>query len=53
MALTDAAVAACNPLEDCKGLIGNDEQQLLEDPLATTALAIFRGCFVTLSNLLE
>ncbi|KAL8698057.1 MAG: hypothetical protein Q9201_006783 [Fulgogasparrea decipioides] len=53
IALTDATVAACNPLKDCKGLISDGGQQLLGDSSATTALAVVCGCLVGLNILLE
>ncbi|KAL8717065.1 MAG: hypothetical protein Q9225_005663 [Loekoesia sp. 1 TL-2023] len=51
VALTDAAVAACNPLKDCKGLINDGGQQLLVRSSATTALAVVCGCLVGLNIL--
>lgn len=51
VALTDAAVAACNPLKDCKGLISDGGQQLLGGSSTTTALAIVCGCLTVLNIL--
>ena len=51
--LTDAAVAACNPLKDCKGLINDGGPRLLGDSMATVALAVTCGCLVGLNILLE
>ena len=52
VALTDAAVAACNPLKDCKGLINDGGQRLLGDSMATSTLAVVCGCLMGLNNLL-
>ncbi len=51
VALTDAAVAACNPLKDCKGLISDGGQRLLGGSSATTALSIVCGWLVGLNVL--
>ena len=53
VALTDAAVAACNPLKDCKGLISDGGQRLLGGSSATTALSIVCGWLVALNILRE
>ncbi|KAL9594511.1 MAG: hypothetical protein Q9219_006993 [cf. Caloplaca sp. 3 TL-2023] len=50
VALTDAAVAACNPLKDCKGLISDGGGKLL-DSAATTALAVLCGCLTSLNTI--
>lgn len=51
VALTDAAVAACNPLKDCKGLISDGGRRLLGDLSATTP-AVVCGFLVGLHNVL-
>ncbi|KAL8904089.1 MAG: hypothetical protein Q9171_007176 [Xanthocarpia ochracea] len=53
VALTDAAVAACNPLKDCKGLISDGGQRLLGGSSATIALSIVCGWLVGLNILRE
>ena len=44
IALTDAAVARCNPLRNCEELINDGGQRLLGASSTTTALAILCGC---------
>ena len=51
LALTDAAVARCNPLKDCKGLISDGGPRLLEGTSTTTILAVVCGCFVGLNDI--
>ena len=50
IALTDAAMAKCNPLKDCKGLISDGGQRLLGASYRTTALAILCGCLAAGNN---
>ena len=50
IALTDAAMASCNPLKDCEGLISNGGQRLLGASSTTTALAILCGCLAGGNN---
>lgn len=50
IALTDAAMAKCNPLKDCKGLISDGGQRLLVASYRTTALAILCGCLAAGNN---
>lgn len=52
VALADAAVAACNPLKDCKGLMSDGGQRSLGVSSAKTALAVVCGCLVG-SNMLS
>ncbi|KAL8916680.1 MAG: hypothetical protein Q9208_008380 [Pyrenodesmia sp. 3 TL-2023] len=52
VALADAAVAACNPLEDCKGLMSDAGQPSPGIASAKTALAVVCGCLVG-SNMLS
>ncbi|KAL9576415.1 MAG: hypothetical protein Q9212_007117 [Teloschistes hypoglaucus] len=52
VALSDAVMAACNPLKDCKGLIGDGKERSLGSSLGTTALSVVCGCLVGVYNLL-
>ncbi|KAI4202063.1 MAG: hypothetical protein LQ350_002852 [Teloschistes chrysophthalmus] len=52
VALADAAVAACNPLKDCKGLISDAGERSLGVSLAATGsvLSVVCGCLVGVYN---
>lgn len=53
VALSDAAMAACNPLKDCKGLISDGGERSLGFSSATTApLSVVCGCLVGVYNFL-
>ncbi|KAL8961513.1 MAG: hypothetical protein Q9193_001943 [Seirophora villosa] len=53
VALTDAAVAGCNPLKDCKGFLSDGGQRSLGASSATTVLAVVCGCLVGLNLFIE
>lgn len=44
IALTDAAIARCNPLEDCKGLLTGGEARSRGFGSMTIASAVLCGC---------
>ncbi|KAL9026358.1 MAG: hypothetical protein Q9196_004967 [Gyalolechia fulgens] len=52
IALADAAMATCNPLKDCTGLISDGGQRALGDSSTKTALAIVCGCLGVLNTVL-
>ncbi|KAL8754589.1 MAG: hypothetical protein Q9184_005068 [Pyrenodesmia sp. 2 TL-2023] len=51
VALADAAVAACDPLQDCKGLMSDGGQPSPGVSSAKTALAVVCGCLVGVNML--
>ena len=50
IALTDAAMARCNPLINCEGSISDGGQQLLGASYTTTAMALLCGCLAGAIN---
>ncbi|KAL8835099.1 MAG: hypothetical protein Q9170_003455 [Blastenia crenularia] len=52
IALTDAAVAACNPLKDCKGLMSDGGHRSLGGSSATTCLTVVCAGLTGLNMLL-
>lgn len=48
VALADAAVAECNPLKDCKGLMSDGGGRLGGDSTVMTAMAVVWGWVVGL-----
>ena len=50
IALTDAALARCDPLKDCKGLVSSGGARSMGVTSTTAALAMVCGCFVGLQT---